>query len=290
SGKDGRGPYRAADPAAIMQTSRQLAGRNEIPVDYNHSIDLAATKGGPSPAAGWIKGLQARADGIWGLVTWTRQAVAQLAAREYRYLSPVFAHTPDGVVTAILRASVVNNPNLTQLTALASMETHMDNPNADGLADLRQLIGLPDNDGMPAILAAIRAMQTQTMASAGAPDPAKYVPIGDFVRVTQELNRVHQGVEAQTAKMHVEEQVRAGRLMPFMKDWAINLCTVNKPAFDEFMSKTGGSFAHLFKPTLQAAYRDPRPAGQASDLSDVDAHVATVLGLSPEQFTKAGQA
>ncbi|WP_435232654.1 phage protease, partial [Methylobacterium sp. sgz302542] len=42
SGKDGRGPYRAADPAAIMQTSRQLAGRNEIPVDYNHSIDLAA--------------------------------------------------------------------------------------------------------------------------------------------------------------------------------------------------------------------------------------------------------
>ncbi|WP_430914102.1 hypothetical protein, partial [Methylobacterium sp. sgz302541] len=45
SGKDGRGPYRAADPAAIMQTSRQLAGRNEIPVDYNHSIDLAARKG-----------------------------------------------------------------------------------------------------------------------------------------------------------------------------------------------------------------------------------------------------
>lgn len=240
------------------------------------------------PPAG-SRALQARADGIWGLVTWTRQAVAQLAAREYRYLSPVFAHTPDGVVTAILRASVVNNPNLTQLTALASMETRMDKPNADGLAELRQLLGLPDNDDMPAILAAIRAMQTQTMASAGVPDPAKYVPIGDFVRVTQELNRVHQGVEAQTAKMHVEDQVRAGRLLPFMRDWAINLCTVNKPAFDDFMGKTGTSFQYLLKPTLHAAYRDPRPAGDASDLSETDAHVAAVLGHSPEQFVKAGQ-
>lgn len=282
TGRDGRGPYSAADPAAIMQTSRQLAGRNEIPVDYNHAIDLAAPKGEPSPAAGWIKGLQARADGIWGLVTWTQQAAAHLAAREYRYLSPVIMHSPDGVVRAIVRASLVNRPNFNQLTALASMETPMDNPNTSDLAELRKLLGLADTDGMTAILAAIREVLTQRNA-AGTPNPAEYVPIGDFTRVTQELRRVHQGVEAHAAKMHVEDQIAAGRLLPFMKDWAISLCTINKPAFDEFMKQTGHSFDHLFKPTVPGGvFRDP--GGAASALDETDGHVASVLGLSVEEF------
>jgi hypothetical protein len=48
--------------------------------------------GGTAKAAGWIKELQVRDDGIFGRVEWTEAAAAAIKAGEYRYLSPVFFH------------------------------------------------------------------------------------------------------------------------------------------------------------------------------------------------------
>lgn len=289
TGRDGRGPYRAADPDAIMQASRRWAGRTAIPVDYEHQIDMAATNGRPAPAAGWITGLQARADGIWGLVEWTARAARHLAEREYRYLSPAIRHLSDGTVTAILRASLVNNPNLDQLTALASMENRPMSETID-IAELRETLGLPETADIAAIRTKLNdVMMFQTMGAA-TPDPSKYVPIGDFTRVTQELTRVHKGIEETAAKHHVEEHVRAGKLLPFMRDWAVSLCTVNKPAFDEFISKTGGKFEGYFCSLLPGAQSPPPSLHSrgAPALDDVEAEVASRLGLTPEQFNKAG--
>lgn len=286
SGRDGRGPYRAENAAAIMETSRRLAGRTKMPVDYNHAIDLAAQKGGPSPAAGWIVGLQSRTDGIWGLVEWTASAALHIANREYRYVSPVFSHAPGGRVMAILRASLVNHPNLEQLVALASMESRMADLDTADLGMLRTELELPAEADTAAIVAAIRALKTQRMA-AGAPDPAEYVPIGDFVRVTQELSRVHRGVELQTAKMHVDEQIKAGALFPFLREWGVELCSVNKDAFDAFVAKTGPGLQRHFGPSGASA-KPPGFGKPAGGLSDTDAHVSAVLGHSPETFNAGG--
>jgi Mu-like prophage I protein len=95
-------------------------GRGRLPVDYDHSIDLAAPKGLPAPAAGWIDQLEARADGIWGRVAWTARAAASIAALEYRHISPVFDHTRGGAVVRILRAALTNSPAIPNLTALAA--------------------------------------------------------------------------------------------------------------------------------------------------------------------------
>ena len=67
--QDGRGPYRAADVAALMAASLPEGGK--LVLDENHSTDLAAPKGASAPAMGWIVELQARSDGIWGRVDWT---------------------------------------------------------------------------------------------------------------------------------------------------------------------------------------------------------------------------
>ena len=91
SGRDGRGPYELVDAPAVIEATRRRAGEGRMPIDYDHAIDLAAPKGLPAPAAGWFKGLQARADGIWALVEWTERAAAMIRAKEYRYLSPVFS-------------------------------------------------------------------------------------------------------------------------------------------------------------------------------------------------------
>lgn len=63
-GADGRGPYRLRDAAALITAS--MGPGRRLPLDENHSTDLAATRGEPAPARGWIVDLQSRPDGIWG--------------------------------------------------------------------------------------------------------------------------------------------------------------------------------------------------------------------------------
>ena len=97
---DGRGPSRMLSAAALSAASLAIGER--LPIDENHSTDIAAPKGAPSPAQGWIISLQARADGIWGEVEWNTAGRALVAEKAYRHISPVIAHQLDGTVTGIL--------------------------------------------------------------------------------------------------------------------------------------------------------------------------------------------
>ncbi len=115
-------------------------------------------------------------------MTWTGRAAEYLGKREYRYLSPVFVHSPDGTVRSIVRAALTNNPNLQQLTALASAETPPMDPNATPsspdalLTEIRKALGLPDTASDAEILAKLRDLTTSQQAAT--PDPTQFVPIG----------------------------------------------------------------------------------------------------------------
>jgi len=277
-GRDGRGPYKLDNPSAVIAASREQAGTRLMPIDYDHAIDLAAPSGNPAPAAGWIKGLQARSDGVWGLVDWTPRAAEQLAQREYRYLSPVFHHSADGTIKALLRASLTNNPNLDQLKALASMEaTEMDK-----LAELKKSLGLPDDVSIDDILAEVNKLTTARQSAA--PDLTQFVPIGDFERVVSEVNRLNQGISLQTATHYVNDQIKSAKLLPFLRDWGIALCTVNKPAFDQFVANTQQGIQRLLAPSGASA--SPPPDHGFRELHDNEIAIASNLGLTQEQFLK----
>lgn len=134
---DGRGPYRVPDAAKLIADSLQATG-GRMPIDENHSTDLAAPRGEPSPARGWMTGLQARADGIWAPVDWNESGRQLLADHAYRGISVVFNHREDGTITRILRASLTNRPNLRGVTALHQEQTAMEAV----LIKLRQILGL----------------------------------------------------------------------------------------------------------------------------------------------------
>jgi len=160
-GVDGRGPYRLENADEVIAASG--ADGMRLPIDENHSIDLAMKQGGSSPARGWIVEMQARADGIWGRVEWTPAGQAMMAAKEYRGISPVFAHAKEGGrVLQVLRAALTNAPNLAQLTTLHHQQK---GPTVD-LTKLRKKLGLAEDAGEEAILAAVDA--TQVAASAHA--------------------------------------------------------------------------------------------------------------------------
>lgn len=276
-GRDGRGPWTVSNPAAVIAATRAYAGQSQLAIDYDHQADHAASNGKPAPAAGWIKGLQARSGGIWGLVNWTQRAAEHLRAKEYRYLSPVMNYKPDGTITRILRAALTNTPAL-DLTALASARGTMDTCDLTGL---QQLLELPDDADLGAITEAVKKLLT---AAQSAVDPAHYVPIGDFERMVSEYRRINQGITAQAAEQTVERAVTCGVLPPFLRDWGIGLCTVNKPAFDSFLKKTGPSVHKLFEPSGL----DGPPPGTTKNghLNEGQRAVCSAMGLSEADYLK----
>src|SRR5579863_2729277 len=162
-GRDGRGPFRLDDPAAVIASTTALQMNAGIPIDYDHATDFGAPEGRPAPAAGWIRELQVRAGAVWGRVEWTARAASSILAREYRYVSPVFQFDPkDGVVTRLLRAGLTNNPNL-HLTAIAASHTaaaaSKDQRMEFPTDELRELLDLDAGATAGEVVAKVRALR-----------------------------------------------------------------------------------------------------------------------------------
>jgi hypothetical protein len=63
----------------------------DVVIDYDHST-LNAGDGEPKPAAGWLKGIDDEPDEngvLWGHAEYTQRASKMVAAKEYKYASPV---------------------------------------------------------------------------------------------------------------------------------------------------------------------------------------------------------
>jgi len=121
--------HAAADAFARNYT----AHGNDLAIDYHHQSVLAAEGRAPrAPAAGWVKEFELRADGteLWARVQpWVADASAAIAARQYRYLSPVLLFgRPDPVTAEIVPLQIhsialTNTPFLTSLEALNQAAT-----------------------------------------------------------------------------------------------------------------------------------------------------------------------
>lgn len=239
---DGRGPYRVDDITRLVAAS--LPAGERLPIDENHATDLAAPRGEPAPARGWIVELQARQDGVWGRVEWTDAGRDLVSGRAYRGISPAIVHEPDGRVTAILRASLVNRPNLRGLTTL-HQETNM-NPL---LEKLLAALGLPASTTEDAAIAAITALHAEKVSAAtalqSALDPiaaAAGLPTGtdasavllgiqglasaaartdgqavtalqaELATVTQRLNTLTEQTSREKAATYVDGEIKRGRV------------------------------------------------------------------------------
>jgi Mu-like prophage I protein len=92
-------------------------------LDFDHREDRA--KGGK--AAGWITAAEVRADGLWIAVEWTEEALGEVRAGAWRYLSPEFGDWTDprtGVRhrDVLLGAALTNRPFLRDLAPVAACE------------------------------------------------------------------------------------------------------------------------------------------------------------------------
>jgi phage I-like protein/cation transport regulator ChaB len=94
---------------------------NDLVIDYEHQTNSTMDNGRPAPAAGWIKTLEARSDGIWAKVEWTEAAQEFISKKEYRYFSPVITLEPKTRrVEELFHAALTNFPAISNLTPLSA--------------------------------------------------------------------------------------------------------------------------------------------------------------------------
>ncbi|MCY1667860.1 phage protease [Rhizobium sp. SL86] len=310
SGSDGRGPYEVTSPAGVIAASI-LPGR-KLPIDINHAIDHLAPEGKPTPAVAWIVALEAREDGIWGNVEWTPEGRWIWISKSYGYLSPVFVHTKDAPhqVIRLLRAAVTNNPNLT-LTAL-----HNHSQEAVMLEQLRKALGLPETATEAEVLAAVAsAHQAQQERSAHTALIGKIVEAVDLptgtsgdalVTALQSRGKVT-AAEAENAELKttvtslqsqlttlisthardkavsvVEEAVKAGKIVPALKDHMIARHMKDPAEVEKEIA---------LLPSINAGglggHREPE-AGAA--LSAEDKQIAAMMGIDEKTFADRSKA
>lgn len=245
--RDGRA-WTVADADAVVRRSQPgPGGPSDLPVDYEHQSENPETgDGGPKPAAGWIDRLEAREDGIYGRVRWNARAAAMVAAREYRFLSPVFFHTPGGMVDRIVGAGLTHRPAL-EMMALASERSTASADDirdpAAMLAQLRDAAGLDPDAPLAELLAFCR-----DRAGAG-PDPSRFVPIAAVAELARDRGARIAHAREEATERAVAAAVQDGYITPGMRAWATALCRDAPDRFEAFLAASPGpAFAHLFRP------------------------------------------
>jgi phage I-like protein len=158
----------------------------------------------------------------------------------------VFQFDPKtGIVTRLLRAGLTNNPNL-HLTAIAASETAAKNSKEDNMEfptqELLELLGLDSEAPSTDVLAKIRELRAASEESANATsahqhDPGHYVAIAEYERALTELNSLKAERVRERATHTVEDAIRAGKIVPAQREWAIAYCAADSRAFASFAAK-----------------------------------------------------
>ncbi|WP_417423596.1 phage protease [Hoeflea sp.] len=301
-GVDGRGPYVVEDREALA--SRFNAAGSKIPVDENHSIDLAGKSGHPSPARGWIVEMQARADGVWGRVEWTAEGKALVEGKAYGYLSPVLLHTvaKPHRVDKILRVALTNEPNLASLKSLHSQEEQT------MLEELRKALGLPETTDEAAVIAAVTSAHAavtahtalmsriteaagvdsgtagdalvtaiQTKVAVAADDADRTQLVNQVTSLQSQLTTLATTTAKDKAVNVIEAAIEAGKLVPALRDHMIARHMKNPADVEAELA---------LMPSLHAGGLGKRPAPKSGETArtEEDDKILAMMGVDAAAY------
>lgn len=113
--RDSRAPFEVTPAALTAIVENFRAGGVDLVVDYEHQ----SLTGDKAPAAGWIKDLAARSDGLYARIEWTATALRYIQAGEYRYYSPVLQLNPESrEPSRLMHLGLTNVPAIKNLAPL----------------------------------------------------------------------------------------------------------------------------------------------------------------------------
>ena len=243
-------------------TERQLP----IPIDYEHQT----LKDMQAPAAGWIKDIVLKSDGIYGAVAWMERAVEYLKNKEYRYLSPVvLTQGKERWVVALHSAALTNSPAIDAMTPV----TCSDKPSeGEGGADQGEADS--SGKGMEALMELLQLDPSAIMEDI-------YQAVAALLEGREALKLNADACQFEVARMKADgvvlEALKEGKVLPFQRDWA----------FQSAMNDLD-SFALWLKSAPQVV-----PTGEVCPerLPQIPRHRSRahkLMGLSAEDIAKYG--
>jgi phage I-like protein len=224
----------------------------DLVIDYEHQ----SLQGERAPAAGWIKHLEARADGLWARVEWTAQAREYLTNREYRYFSPVLGLDPESrKPTVLMQLGLTNVPAIKSLPPLvakvggAAPEAAVgQEEEGETMEELKCLVGLNPEAGEDEVgarvlevfreLAAALDLEGEARADCwlGALEALK-AGARRLPQVQEELEVLKERLARETADRVVEEALKAGKVAPAQKDWALEYYRLDPEGFRSYLAR-----------------------------------------------------
>ncbi|MEI9410718.1 phage protease [Mesorhizobium salmacidum] len=182
----------------------------------------------------------------------------------------------DGVVAAI-------NAHLTSSTAIAKAAGLTETAKSEEiLAAVNTIVAdrtkFAQAAGLAATAKADEIVTAVQSAIAGKVDPTKFVPIAAVTDLQTRLNTLEGTVSNDKAEEAVNSAMKAGKLIPALKDWGLNLFKADPTKFQEFV----GSAPVLTSPQLQT----PKKDGEAAELTEAQLAVCSAMGITADDFKK----
>jgi phage I-like protein len=159
----------------------------------------------------------------------------------------------------------------------------------DLLAQLREVLGFEEPATAGDVLSRIRELLDCAASgsggiSTGQPDPARYVTMAQFQQALTELNQLRSERAREGSERMVDEALRAGKLVPAQREWAIAYCQADGRGFAGFISR---------QPSLLGAGRDldlsgePAYRGAGEMLNAIETAICNQLGIKMPDFRRS---
>nr|WP_314587032.1 phage protease [uncultured Pseudomonas sp.] len=262
----------------------------DLAVDWEHASEIKAPNGEPAPAAGWIDQLEIREGALWGHVQWTPRGGAQIAAKEYRFLSPVFDYDPTSLrIGRLVSLGLTNKPNLF-LTALNHEQPTPESTDVKISAALLALLGLPETaTEEQAVTAATQLKATATAKNSEQPSLDRYVPRADYDALTARAANAEQALATHQKAQHtatvdaeIQAALTAGKITPATADYHRAACS-EQGGLDRFRAFVAA--APVVGDTSGLENRKPNEA-TATALNAEQQAVCAQFGMDPVEFAK----
>jgi phage I-like protein len=282
-----------ANPGALL--AKAASRKNDFLIDYEHQILNAGKNGQPAPAAGWFAGSGLEWVEGRGLFArnpkWTEAASKMISGDEYRYISPVFLYDGDGNVLELLHVALTNDPALDGMQGVSAAASMFFNSNQEvAMKGVLKSLGLPEDASEQDALAAIDALKKSASDAVGnvaalrselasASDPARFVPIAAFDKISQENAALRK-----QAVYGVMKAAASKLPSPELREWA-----------EQFGEKHGAVelekrlAAMAAMPALDGGTQSggSAPGTQEASVDSTEMAVLKMLGLDDEAGRKA---
>jgi len=296
---DSREPFEVdAGSLSALVTAFRSRGVDLV-IDYEHQ----SLQGERAPAAGWIKDLEARSDGLWARVEWTRQARDYLLSKEYRYFSPVLRLDPETRrPLALLHLGLTNVPAIKRLAPLvAKYGGGAEEPTArqpeqekeEAMEKIKAWLGLAPEAEAEEVAGRVLEVLGEVAAALNLPAEASWPEIQEALASLKaqetslregraELAALKDRWAAEAAERAVGQAVQSGKISPAQKVWALEYCRRDPEGFSTYVARAPKAVP---VGELLALRSGEGPA--AAELLPEEAALCRSLHLAPEQYLAA---